>query len=535
MPELRFDDRVAVVTGGGRGWAARMPSCWRRGGEVVVNDPGGSLTGDGTDNGPARDVVAEITAAGGEAVANTDSVATADGGKAIVEAAIDRYGRFDVLVHNAGIVRRASLKEMSYEDFEAVLDVHLRGAFHVVRQAFLLMCDAGYGRIVLTSSIGGLYGNHEVANYAIAKAGMIGLSNVAAMEGAAEGVKSNVIVPAAVTRMAEGIDTSAYPPMGPELVAPVVGWLAHETCSITGEILAATGRPGGTGGRRGNARWYRPSWSIADVGEHMAAIRDASDPVVFPVVPTVTAQHIRYSFAWQHKEPSVASQGPLAGVRVVDLTAMVMGPYCTQMMADMGADVIKIEPPEGDNTRYISVGPAPGMSGVYMNVNRGKRAMVLDLRTEGGRTALRALIRTADVFIHSMRSKAVTKLGFGYDDVAAINPSIVYTNCYGYGRRGPNRDLPAYDDTIQAECGLPAVQEQLTGEANYVGTIIADKVAGLTALYATMMALFHRERTGEGQEVEVSMFETMASFMLVEHANGAMFDPRSVPPFIRAR
>ena len=221
----------------------------------------------------------------------------------------------------------------------------------------------------------------------------------------------------------------------------------------------------------------------------------------------------------------MASQGPLAGVRVVDLTAMVMGPYCTQIMADMGADVIKVEPPEGDNTRYISVGPAPGMSGVYMNVNRGKRAVVLDLRTDDGKTALRALIRTADVFIHSMRSKAVVKLGFGYDDVAALNPSIVYTNCYGYGRRGPNRDLPAYDDTIQAECGLPAVQEQLTGEANYVGTIIADKVAGLTALYATMMALFHRERTGEGQEVEVSMFETMASFMLVEHANGAMFDP----------
>jgi crotonobetainyl-CoA:carnitine CoA-transferase CaiB-like acyl-CoA transferase len=150
---------------------------------------------------------------------------------------------------------------------------------------------------------------------------------------------------------------------------------------------------------------------------------------------------------------------------------------------------------------------------------------VLDLRTEAGKTALQALIRTADVFIHSMRSKAVAKLGFGYDDVAELNPGIVYTNCYGYGRRGPDRDRPAYDDTIQAECGLPAVQEQLTGEANYVGSIIADKVAGLTAVYATMMALFHRERTGEGQEVEVSMFETMAAFMLVEHANGAMFDP----------
>ena len=124
-----------------------------------------------------------------------------------------------------------------------------------------------------------------------------------------------------------------------------------------------------------------------------------------------------------------------------------------------------------------------------------------------------------------MRAKAIAKLGFGYDDVAAINPAIIYTNCYGYGRRGPDRDRPAYDDTIQAECGLPAVQQQLTGEADYVGTIMADKVAGLTALYATTMALFHRERTGEGQEVEVAMFETMASFMLVEHANGALFDP----------
>jgi crotonobetainyl-CoA:carnitine CoA-transferase CaiB-like acyl-CoA transferase len=221
----------------------------------------------------------------------------------------------------------------------------------------------------------------------------------------------------------------------------------------------------------------------------------------------------------------MSAAGPLAGVRVVDLTAMVMGSYCTQIMADMGADVIKIEPPEGDNTRYISVGPAPGMGGVFVNVNRGKRSVVLDLRAESGRTALRALIEKADVFIHSMRAKAIARLGFGYDEVAGINPAIVYTNCYGYGRRGPDRDLPAYDDTIQAECGLPAIQEQLTGEATFVGTIMADKVAGLTALYATMMALFHRERTGEGQEVEVSMFEAMASFMLVEHANGAMFDP----------
>jgi crotonobetainyl-CoA:carnitine CoA-transferase CaiB-like acyl-CoA transferase len=230
--------------------------------------------------------------------------------------------------------------------------------------------------------------------------------------------------------------------------------------------------------------------------------------------------------SWSSCGPDSGNRaGPLAGVRVVDLTAMVMGPYCTQSMADMGADVIKIEPPQGDDTRYVSVGPVRGMGGVFVNVNRGKRGITLDLKSDSGKTALRALIEQADVFIHSMRSKAIARLGFSYDEVAGVNPTIIYTNCYGYGRRGPNRDLPAYDDTIQAACGLPSVQEQLTGEASYVGTILADKVAGLTALYATMMALFHRERTGEGQEVEVGMFEAVASFMLVEHANGAIFNP----------
>ena len=217
--------------------------------------------------------------------------------------------------------------------------------------------------------------------------------------------------------------------------------------------------------------------------------------------------------------------GPLAGVRVIDLTAMVMGPYCTQMMADMGADVIKVEPPGGDGTRYISPGPIPAMGGVFVNVNRGKRSIVLDLRKNEDIEVLRELIKTADVFIHSMRAKAINKLGFSYEDVSTLNPSIVYTNCYGYSRRGPDADLPAYDDTIQAECGIPMVQQMLTGEVNYVGSIMADKIAGMTALYATVMALFHRERTGEGQEVEIGMFEAMASFMLVEHANGMLFDP----------
>jgi NAD(P)-dependent dehydrogenase (short-subunit alcohol dehydrogenase family) len=297
MSELRFDDRVAVVTGGGRGlgrsYALLLAA---QGAKVVVNDSGGGLAGDGTDAAPAEAVVREITAAGGEAVASTESVATPHGGKAIIDTALDRYGRVDILVHNAGNVRRASLKEMSYDDFEAVVDVHLRGAFHVVRPAFPQMCNAGYGRIVLTSSIGGLYGNHEVANYAVAKAGVIGLSNVAAIEGAAHGVKSNVIVPAAVTRMAEGIDTSGYPPMGPELVAPVVGWLSHESCSVTGEMLVALAGRVARAVVAETPGVYRPSWTIADVGKHIAAIRDASAPVVFPVVPDGHGDHIRYSF-----------------------------------------------------------------------------------------------------------------------------------------------------------------------------------------------------------------------------------------------
>jgi len=204
---------------------------------------------------------------------------------------------------------------------------------------------------------------------------------------------------------------------------------------------------------------------------------------------------------------------------------MVFGPYATQIMADMGADVIKVEQPNGDDTRYINAGPSPDLGAIYVNCNRGKRSVVLNLRGEADKAVLRALIAEADVFIHSMRSKAIAKLGFDYAAVSAIKPDIVYTNCYGYSRRGPEADQPAYDDTIQAECGITHVQNLINGEPGFVGTIMADKVAGLHALYATMMALFHRERTGEGQEVEVTMFEAVTSFMLVEHANGRLFDP----------
>ncbi len=297
MTELRFDNRVAVVTGGGRGlgrsYALLLAS---RGAKVVVNDLGASVKGDHVTEDAAGDLVKEIRAQGGEAVANNDSVATPEGGQKIIQSALDHYGRVDIVIHNAGNVRRGSLKEISYEDFDSVLDVHLRGAFHVVRPAFPRMCKAGYGRFVLTSSIGGLYGNQNVVNYCVSKAGMIGLSNVIAIEGAAEGVKSNVIIPAAVTRLSEGIDTSKFPPMDPEMVAPTVGWLAHESCSVTGEMLIALG------GRVARAWFaespgvYRPSWTIEDVADQIDAVRDTSAPLIFDAVPTGHTDHLRYSF-----------------------------------------------------------------------------------------------------------------------------------------------------------------------------------------------------------------------------------------------
>ncbi|CAJ1509218.1 SDR family NAD(P)-dependent oxidoreductase [[Mycobacterium] holstebronense] len=302
-PPLRFDGRVAVVTGAGRGLGrAYALLLAQRGAVVVVNDTGADLTGDGMHEDPAERVAAEIRDAGGAAVACTASVATPDGGEAIIGAALERYGRVDVLIHNAGNVRRAPLREMSSEEFDAVLDVHLRGAFHVVRAAFGAMCDAGYGRIVLTSSIGGIYGNADVANYAAAKAGVIGLSNVAALEGAAHGVRCNVVVPAAVTRMAQGIDTSAYPPMEPELVAPVVGWLAHESCSVTGEVLIALAGRVARAALVESPGVYQPSWTIEDVDARIEAIRDVTEPVIFPVAPDGHAAHIRYSFGVAQSE-----------------------------------------------------------------------------------------------------------------------------------------------------------------------------------------------------------------------------------------
>ena len=297
MTNNRFDGRVAVITGGGRGLGreyARLLGS--QGAKVVVNDPGGSVKGEGIDAGPAEQVVREIKSLGGEAVACTASVATPEGGKEIIDAALEHFGRIDILIHSAGNVRYGSLQEISQEDFKAVVDVHLMGAFHVVRPAFPVMCKAGYGRMVLTSSIGGFYGNQNVVNYGVSKAGMIGLNNVAALEGAAHGVKCNIIAPGAVTRMAEGLDISQYPPMGPELVAPIVGWLADESCSISGEMLICMA------GRVARALIaetegvYQPSWSIDEVAQRIDAIRDTSKLWMFPPVPSGFIDHLSRSF-----------------------------------------------------------------------------------------------------------------------------------------------------------------------------------------------------------------------------------------------
>jgi NAD(P)-dependent dehydrogenase (short-subunit alcohol dehydrogenase family) len=295
MSEMRFDGRVAVITGAGRGlgrsYALLLASL---GAKVLVNDPGVAITGDASDEGPAASVVAEIEAAGGTALANLDSVATPEGGAAIVQAAHEQWGRVDILIHNAGNVRYGSIREISMEDFQAVIDVHLMGAFHVVKAAHPLMCDAGYGRIVLTSSVGGLYGNDRCVNYGMSKSGMIGLAKIAALEGEQHGVKSNVIVPAAVTRMAEGLDISQYPPMEPELVAPAVAWLCHEKCSMSGEMLAAIGGRVARVFIAETPGVYQPSWTIDDVDARMPEIV-AGEPLDFGLHGHV--EHIMYSFA----------------------------------------------------------------------------------------------------------------------------------------------------------------------------------------------------------------------------------------------
>ena len=217
--------------------------------------------------------------------------------------------------------------------------------------------------------------------------------------------------------------------------------------------------------------------------------------------------------------------GPLAGLRIVDLTTMVAGPYATLLLADFGAEVIKVEPPRGDQARDLGPRVSPGMGAVFLNANRGKRSVVLDLTTPAGRDALKRLTGTAAGFVHNLRPDAAERCGADAATLRDGNPGLVHCTIRGFGSGGRYRDLPAYDDIIQGAAGIAAQQEWIAGAPAYVATAIADKVAGLTAALAITAALNERTATGRGSTVEVPMFESLVAFGLLEHLWGRTFVP----------
>ncbi len=217
--------------------------------------------------------------------------------------------------------------------------------------------------------------------------------------------------------------------------------------------------------------------------------------------------------------------GPLSGFRVLDLSSVVLGPLSTQIMGDLGADVIKIEAPAGDTTRYTGPARSRDMAALFMGLNRNKRSIVLDLKQEAARDALLRLIDGADVLIHSIRPQKLVPLELDYDSVAQRNPRLVYAGIYGYGSAGPYAGMPAYDDVIQGQSGSADLMARLIGEPRYLPTIMADKTCALVAAYAVMAALLERERSGKGQFVEIPMFETMVAYNMTEHLYGHTFDP----------
>jgi NAD(P)-dependent dehydrogenase (short-subunit alcohol dehydrogenase family) len=242
VTDISFDGRVAIVTGAGGGLGRTYAlDLARRGAAVVVNDLGGSVDGQGGSDSAAQKVVDEIKAAGGEAVPSYDSVSTPEGGENIVKTAVDAFGKVDIVVNNAGILRDKSFAKLEWSDLEAVLDVHLKGAFYVSQPAFKVMKDNGYGRFVFTASNAGVFGNFGQANYGAAKMGLVGLSNVLAIEGAKSGILSNAIMPVARTRMTEELLGGFADALAPEFVTPLVSYLCSEQCTLTHEVFSAAG------------------------------------------------------------------------------------------------------------------------------------------------------------------------------------------------------------------------------------------------------------------------------------------------------
>jgi NAD(P)-dependent dehydrogenase (short-subunit alcohol dehydrogenase family) len=284
VSEITFDGRVAIVTGAGGGLGRTYAlELARRGAQVVVNDLGGSVNGEGGDDAAAQKVVDEIKAAGGEATPNYDSVSSPEGGESIVKTAVDSYGKVDIVINNAGILRDKSFAKMSWEDLDLVLDVHLKGAFYVSQPAFKVMKENGYGRFVFTSSNSGVFGNFGQANYGAAKMGLVGLSNVLAIEGAKAGILSNVVCPVAGTRMTEELLGDFAKLLKPETVTPLVTFLASEACTFTHEAFSAAG------GRYARVfvglapGWYGGKESIAtaeDVLDHIDEIENQEGYIV---------------------------------------------------------------------------------------------------------------------------------------------------------------------------------------------------------------------------------------------------------------
>jgi crotonobetainyl-CoA:carnitine CoA-transferase CaiB-like acyl-CoA transferase len=217
--------------------------------------------------------------------------------------------------------------------------------------------------------------------------------------------------------------------------------------------------------------------------------------------------------------------GPLADVRILDLTTVVMGPFATQILAELGADVIKIEAHEGDNMRHVGPLRTPGMGHLYLHLNRGKRCLVLDLKQAEGREALLRLVQRADVLVYNVRPAAMARLGLSYEALRAVNPRLLYVGCYGYSERGPYAGRAAYDDLIQGATGVPGLSAEDGVQPRYAPINLADRVTGLHVVYAVTAALYRRERSGHGQAVEVPMFESVAHLVLGDHMAGLSWEP----------
>lgn len=294
--QLGYDGKVVIITGAGGGLGRQHALLLAsRGALVVINDLGGSIDGSGSDKGAAEHVVDEIKAAGGEAVADTNSVATPEGGAAIVQTAIDAYGKVDVVINNAGILRDKSFHNMTPELLNPVLDVHLKGAFYVTQPAWVVMREQGYGRIISTSSAAGVFGNFGQTNYGAAKMGLVGFTRVLAAEGAKYNIKANAIAPLALTRMTENLMGGAFgDKLAPGLVSPLVAYLAHEDCPVSGQLFSVGG------GRVAHVfiaetqGYFKEDLALEDVRDNWGTITDQEGFAVPANLPEETAMFLPF-------------------------------------------------------------------------------------------------------------------------------------------------------------------------------------------------------------------------------------------------